>query len=119
MDADDSLGGFKLVWADFPTSLTFSNIGNAIPNWNMFGDDIVESAFALASEFLHFDGTMVCTLRMEHLGVCVREANDSGFHLDRTLFLHLPQKMYVNLDNGQETVGVFMCIVVSTNFINI
>ena len=71
MDSDDNIGGFKLAWADLPTSLSFSGAITGIPSWNVFGDDIVESCFVLAAEFLHRDGSMVCTLRTEHLGITV------------------------------------------------
>lgn len=109
MDAEDSIGGFKLIWADFPTSLALSDICNEVPNWNVFGDDMVESVFVIGAEFLLRDGTIVCTLRAEHLSLLVKEAELCGFILVRTLFMHLPQVMYVNSEYGQETVSIFMC----------
>ena len=104
MDVDDSIGGFNLIWADFPTSLALSNVGNATPTWNVFGEDLVESAFTLAAEYLLRNGTMVCTLRTEHLGIVVREGESNGFQLVRTLFLYLPKSMFLLSAYGQEMV---------------
>ena len=74
----------------------------------MFGDDIVESVFVLAAEFLLHEGTIVCTLCAEHLGIAVREGESAGFKLARTLFLHLPRYMYLNSEHGQDWVSMFM-----------
>lgn len=119
MDAEDSIGGFKLIWADFPTNLALSTLGNEVPSWNVFGDDMVESAFVIGAEFLLRDGTMVCTLRAEHLSLAVKEGEQCGFILVRTLFMHLPQFMYLNSEYGQETVSMFMCDVTCINLIHL
>ena len=108
MDAEDTIGGFALIWADFPTGLALTTLGRSAPSWNMFGDDIVESVFVLAAEFLLHEGTIVCTLRAEHLGIAVREGESAGFKLARTLFLHLPRYMYVNTEHGQDWVSMLM-----------
>jgi len=66
MDARDHIEGLCLVWVDFPTHLSMGRATPSVPRWNFFSEDLVEFAFALATEFLLPDGSMVCTLKTEH-----------------------------------------------------
>ena len=69
MDVDDSIGGFNLIWADFPTSLALSNVGNATLTWNVFGEDLVESAFTLVEQSIFFGMVLWFALYVQSIWV--------------------------------------------------
>lgn len=105
LDPECSLGGVRLIWADFPNGCAIDKMELNVPMWNVFKESHIEAAFCLAGEYLMTGGTLVCTIRGEHFGFVMKEADNFNFKLSRTLYIRLPTYLYLPRDHGGEEVS--------------
>ncbi|MCO5588721.1 hypothetical protein L7F22_042680 [Adiantum nelumboides] len=109
MDAQTALGGVGLCICDFSTN-TRPDIGvGRVPSWNTYADDLAEAAFIVAYEFMVAGGVVIALCMPKQYITIVREAQDDGFELIRTMILFGAESE----DSGFDDTGKLLILLFS------
>ncbi|MCO5572721.1 hypothetical protein L7F22_026480 [Adiantum nelumboides] len=95
MDAQAALGGVRLCICNFSTNTRPDTCVDGVPSWNTYTDNLVEAAFTMAYDFMVADGVVIALRTLEQYIPIVWEAQDGGFQLIRTMYLHIHTPMFI------------------------
>lgn len=78
-----------MVWADFPSGLAVSQVGNLeCPPWNVFDGDVLHAVTQFAANYADEGWYITCSL-MDHFPRIHTVARQTGFTMHRTITLHV------------------------------
>ncbi|MCO5566314.1 hypothetical protein L7F22_019991 [Adiantum nelumboides] len=79
--------------------------------WNLLDQRLVSSIATIAAEFLLPDGMLVFVCRGELVWAIVADALDHGFIMVRSLYVRVPEKLYVSTLAGVHVVRTLTMLV--------
>lgn len=99
-----------MVWADFPSGLAVSQVGNLeCPPWNVFDGDVLHAVTQFAANYVADEGWYITCSLMDHFPRIHTVARQAGFTMHRTITLRV--ELGYTYEDGEEVrtlaLGIF------------